>query len=331
MARAGLAAAVGALAVGAIVFAATRERGSGSARGAGNWVSLKDSPYDRSEVGAARIGDRIYVVGGFKPGGGTSGSMAAYDISRDDWRKLAPLPKGVNHPGVASLRGKLYVLGGQVGGQAPQDRTDRFWRYSPAADAWARLPDAPTKRGALGLVAHGHEIFAIGGYRTGDETLQKLEVYDLKTKRWRSRKPMPTGRNHLAAVWAAGELWAFGGRRPDGTNLDVVESYDPGSNTWHARPGLEVPRSGIAAVRALGSIVVFGGEELGEGDLTIEEVERLKLDDIAGGWELIDEMTTPRHGLGGATKDGIVYALNGGPQPALFTSRTNEALDLTAP
>ena len=323
-----IAAAVLVLATTAIVLAATKDDEPRTARGAGNWVSLADSPLNRSEVGAARIGDKIYVVGGFRPTGGTAGGMAAYDISDDSWRRRATLPGAVNHPGVTSLHGKLYVLGGQVGGNAPQARTDLFWRYSPKQNKWRRLHKAPTKRGALGLVGHGRKIYAIGGYGTGGENLRKLEVYDLGTKKWRTKQSMPTGRNHLAAVWANGELWAIGGRQDGGINLDDVESYDPGSNSWKPRPALEVPRSGIAAAVAEGTIVAFGGEELDEGDQTIEQVEQLDLGEIGAGWNLIEEMTTPRHGLGGAAKNGVVYALLGGPAPALTTSRTTEGLDL---
>src|SRR5690606_26429199 len=108
---------------------APSDEGPEPRRSAG-WIALKPSPLQRSEVGAARIGNRIYVVGGFRSTGGTGGELVSYNIAQNRWRKHRPLPRGVNHPGVASLRGKLYVLGGQLG-PAPQRKVSAFWRYAP--------------------------------------------------------------------------------------------------------------------------------------------------------------------------------------------------------
>lgn len=325
LARVLIAGVAASLAGGAIVFAATSGGGNPAPRAGAGWVALEPSPLQRSEVGAARIRDRIYVVGGFLRNGGTTGRMVAYDISAGRWLKRRPLPRGVNHPGVAALRGKLYVLGGQRG-RSPQRRVRDFWRYAPKRNRWKRLPAPPAPRGALALVGHGRKLYAVGGYSNSNQQLRSLLVYDIRRKRWRKRAPMPTGRNHLAAVWAAGEVWAIGGRRPGGQNLAVVERYDPATNTWQPGPPLNVPRSGIAATRVPGSIVVFGGEELAEGDSTIPEVERLDLSDVDAGWSFLDDMVTPRHGLGGAAHKGVVYALEGGPQTALTYSNANEAL-----
>ena len=64
-----------------------------------SWAALRPSQLARTEVGAARVGDRIYVVGGFISTGGTTGKLERYDISADRWRRLRSLPIAVNHPG----------------------------------------------------------------------------------------------------------------------------------------------------------------------------------------------------------------------------------------
>ena len=38
--------------------------------------------------------------------------MEAYDISKDFWGKIAPLPMPLHHTGAASVGGKVYVIGG---------------------------------------------------------------------------------------------------------------------------------------------------------------------------------------------------------------------------
>ena len=74
--------------------------GAGKRVAAPGWSKLPSSLLSRTEVGGARIGDRIYVVGGFAPGTGeTTDQVARYDISERSWELAPPLPVAVNHPG----------------------------------------------------------------------------------------------------------------------------------------------------------------------------------------------------------------------------------------
>src|SRR5262245_33565098 len=86
---------------------------TGSSAPASRWSALQPSPLDRTEVGSARIGRFVYVVGGFSaPDGKTTDHVARYDIDSGSWGVLTPMPVGVNHPAVASAGGRLYVFGG---------------------------------------------------------------------------------------------------------------------------------------------------------------------------------------------------------------------------
>ena len=113
---AAIASAVGLLSAAAVVVAATGP-GGGSDPDAGaaatdRWLPLASSPLSRTEVAAARIGKRIYVVGGFDESGRTTSAVTRYDIARDAWTQVSSMPIGVNHPTATSYRGKLYVHGG---------------------------------------------------------------------------------------------------------------------------------------------------------------------------------------------------------------------------
>ena len=116
----------------------------------------------RSEVGAARIGDRIYVVGGYKaPGGATTGALESYDISSGSWTRRRSLPIAVNHPAVTSAGGRLYVNGGfQAAGQ--QQASARLYRYAPETNRWRRLPDSPIARAAHALQPIRGKLYAAG-------------------------------------------------------------------------------------------------------------------------------------------------------------------------
>ena len=327
--RAGLAALVALAGTAAIVYAATRgAEEDPPARATGSWGSLAPSPLARTEVGAARVGDRIYVVGGFISSGGSTGRMARYDISANRWKELGPLPIAVNHPGVTSHAGRVYLLGGNLPPQGGRERkSDRLYRYSPRRDRWTRLADAPTERAALAFVAMGDRLYAAGGYSETNQQLRRLEVYDLERDRWRPGPRMPTGRNHVGAAALDGRLVVTGGRPgPVTGSQTTVESYDPQRRRWRTLAPLSTARSGHAAVVAGGRLVVLGGEELGPGGATIEQVE--SYDRRADAWTSLPDMVTPRHGLGAAAKGSRLYALEGGPRPGLAFSRALEYLDL---
>src|SRR5207247_1875845 len=44
------------------------------------------------------------------------------------------------------------------------------------------------------------------------------------------------------------------------------------------------------------------------------------------GWNRLPDLPTPRHGLGVAALDGVVYVIGGGPQPGLHVTGANESL-----
>ena len=299
--------------------------GAGAASG---WSTLSPSPLERTEVGAGRIGDRIYVVGGFVASGESTGRMTRYDVSSAGWSEVERLPIEVNHPGVAAHRGHLYLLGGIRDQGGP---SNRLYRYDPVRDDWKRLPDAPTPRGALGLVGIGGRLYAAGGVTESTGEFRGLEIFDLDRRRWSEGPPMPTGRNHVGATVFKRGILVTGGRTDAGTNLDVVERYyrggDPGRKRWSRMPSLHVPRSGHAAATVDSRPVVLGGEQLSEGSETIAEVE--VFDARARDWLPLPPMPTSRHGLGGVAFGGRIFAAEGGPQPGYSFSNDLEALTIS--
>src|SRR3954464_2237716 len=115
---------------GAVALAATGDGGPGLAGKArsGSWTALRDAPEPRTEVASARIGRSIYLVGGFERNSGTTvGTLERYSIRRNCWRRLSPLPAGVNHPAAVAYRGKLYVHGGYRARRSLASATARLW------------------------------------------------------------------------------------------------------------------------------------------------------------------------------------------------------------
>jgi hypothetical protein len=84
---------------------------------------------------------------------------------------------------------------------------------------------------------------------------------------------------------------------------------------------MPLARSSFQAVAAGGRIVVVGGE--GPGG-TFGEVDALTPE--TGRWRRLADLPIPRHGLGLVADGPLVFAIEGGPQAGLTTSRAVDRL-----
>jgi N-acetylneuraminic acid mutarotase len=287
------------------------------------WTPLSHGLIARTEVGAARIGRYVYVVGGFEQRTGTSTrSVERYDIAHDHWSRAAAMPVGLNHAGAAAYHGRLYVFGGYARAQDDQvGASGALYRFDPSTKAWSKLRSAPTPRAAMALGVIADHLYVAGGANARDGALKSLEIYDFKTRRWSSGPPMRVAREHLAGAVQGGRFYVLAGRAAGRGNFTVVERYDPVRRRWDRLADMRKARGGIAAATVGKRIVVFGGEEAAG---TIREVEAL--DTTSGKWSSLPAMRTPRHGLGGVSMGHRVYAIEGGPMPGLHYSKAIELL-----
>jgi hypothetical protein len=282
-------------------------------------------PEARTEVGAARLGDRIVVLGGLRAEGTATDRVDVYDLATETWSEGPALPKALHHPGVTTFRGRIVVAGGYVTDGGQWLETAGVWSLGDDLDAgWREEPSLHTARGALGLAATGDRMLAFGGTAAG-QVLTSVELFVTGADAWRTFPPLRQPREHLAATGAGGRIYAVGGRVGGlETNLASVESIDPNAFApeWRDEPDLIEARGGIAAATIDRRPCVAGGEE---PTGTIATVECLD----GGRWRVVATLTEPRHGLGVvAGDDGRLHVLAGGPQPGLFVSTAHEVLTL---
>jgi Kelch motif len=281
------------------------------------WRRLAEAPSPRTEVAAAAVGDRIWVLGGYGPDGATLATAEVYDTSTGTWARGPDLPVAVNHAMAATLDGVLYVAGGNDGDR-PSTQLARL-----DGDRWRALAPLPQGRSAGGLVALDGRLYLVGGVVEGglaDDT----QVYDPAADRWSPAPGLPTPREHLGAAATGGRLYVVGGRVGGvGNNLAAAEVFDPAGGRWSAVAPLPTPRGGLAATATAGGLVVAVG---GEAAATFPEAEAF--DPASGRWRSLPPLPTPRHGLGVVAVGDVVYVLAGGPRPGLHTSAANEAIDL---
>ena len=280
---------------------------------AGVWSRLADMPTPRSEVAAARVHGKIYVIGGFGAG---ATANEVYDIETNTWSVMAPVPEGVDHAAAVIIAEQVHLIGGFNGRWAPQSHV---WAYDPESDTWSHRADLPTARGALGAAVIEGNIYAVGGVGTNGN-VGTLEVYDPERDAWETLTPMPTPRDHIAVAAAGGKLYVAGGRLGSfARNLPNHDVYDPTSGTWQAAADLPTPRSGNSAASINAQTYVFGGEAVAG---TFDENERFT--PLTGVWESLPPLPTARHGLAAVAVGNRIYVLAGGQTPGGSASGLNE-------
>src|SRR5829696_8175234 len=196
------------------------------------WRRLAPVPTERTEVAAAAVGRRIWVLGGYAPDGATLATAEVYDTVTDSWSRGPDLPVAVNHAMAATLDGVLYVAGGTSGQLARLD-----------GDRWRRLAPLPRGRQAGGLVALDGRLYLVGGVVEGG-LASDTQVYDPAADRWTAAPGLPTPREHLGAAAAGGRVYVVGGRTGGiGSNLAAAEAFDPAAGRWSAVAPLPTARA----------------------------------------------------------------------------------------
>jgi N-acetylneuraminic acid mutarotase len=278
----------------------------------------------RQEHGVAALDGDVYVVGGIRPDG--SGSMTTvpdvevYDPTRNSWEQAAPLPVAMNHPNLAVVGGRLYVLGGLSGGASWEALRDSFV-YDPAADRWRELPPVPrgTERGSSAIGVRGSTVYLAGGMRTLtpgpgglQDTVDLVQSYDVVTGRWRTLPSLPEARDHVGGAVVGNVLYVVGGRDRGQVNVrDSVFALNLSTHRWSTRAPMPTARGGIATAVVGSTIYTFGGE--GNTDDSTSVFDQVEAYDTSRNrWTALAPMPVPRHGTAATSIDGTVYIPGGG-------------------
>lgn len=293
------------------------------------WLDGSPLSFDRQNLPAVTMDDRIYLPGGLgRPFGGrvTLRDVAVYDPEANAWRPGTPMPQPRHSAGAAVASGRLYVVGGFTRmGKASGD----VFVYDATTDAWSDGVPVPTAGGAGAVVAVGGFVYAVGGYDPDSGSLDRNERFDPASGAWQSRARMPTPRNRFAAAVADGKIYTFGGTqdsvdgRPGDVTLAVVEVYEPDQNRWYDGGRMPMPLRGAAAVTQGLYVYLFGGVRTDTaGDLP-EQIWRY--DPGTDEWEPVPTgMPTPRHGMAAVVHEGRIFLIGGESGAGYNPSRLNE-------
>ena len=284
----------------------------------GVWERLADYPLEVFEVSATALDGKVYSVCGLTASGATN-RMFVYDPRSDQWSEAAPapLPNGGDHCNLATVGGRIYLLGALVRGQGGALADGGTYEYDAVTNTWVQVGQMPTARAASGVSAIGTKIYVMGGI-SGNTNYAANEVFDTETKQWSKLPDMPAARDHLASQVVRGRIYALGGRPGRGQSTTANDEFDPVTTTWRQRAAMPVRGDGMGSAEMQDRIILAG---VGDGFR-----ETLEYDALNDTWRTLAPMIAPRNGWygNGAVIDGRLFLPAGGPDPGSSYSRTHD-------
>src|SRR4051812_48438022 len=145
--------------------------------------------------------------------------------SPGQWATKAPLPSPRNETALAAAGGKIYELGGSVGGVAQPFNEE----YDPATDRWRSRAAMPRGLDHLGVAVIGGTIYTIGGFQRSvhADAVRSAFAYDPGSDAWRALPEMKGPRGSVGVTVLDGKIHAIGGRNVEGQVVATHEVFDP--------------------------------------------------------------------------------------------------------
>jgi hypothetical protein len=158
-----------------------------------------------------RIGDQVFVLGGFSPKG-SSTDVSSFSLKRKRWSKLPSMQVGKGFFGSALIGDTIYAVGKAI---------ERYRLGDPTWKVIRRDPSIPASH--LSAAAIGKHLYILGPqflqFDTSSGKLKKLAPY-----------PGFNAKDHFQVFFAAGEtLHVIGGI--------TGQTFEPTANHWTWRSG----------------------------------------------------------------------------------------------
>ena len=204
---------------------------------------------------AAAIGNRIYVIGGFKTVTNVPTSeVLVYDVGTQTWGTAPPLPAPRGGHAAAVLDGKIHVIGGGNSRSTLADHSE----YDPATDKWTERAPLSRSKGSPAAVVFNDRLYSLGG-RSGPSDFGDIEIYDPESNRW-TPGPSIEPRGTAGAAAYCGTIYIFGGEsQAKKTTLDEVLKLDADRNAWQRAAPMPAARNYARAIPFRGSVYLVGG------------------------------------------------------------------------
>ncbi|RKX68907.1 hypothetical protein DRP43_04990, partial [candidate division TA06 bacterium] len=263
------------------------------------WVTKTYRPITGMTPGADTIDGIIYCMGGYR--GVYVSENDAYNPATDTWTTKAPIPIGIYGFAMATVNGKIYI----IGGRGDNGHTDSTRIYDSVTDTWTVGASMPTIRENCKAAVVNGKIYVIGGDINYSSVFSNNEMYDPIADTWTIKTPMPTGRFGPAIAVVDDKIYVIGGAMGNTSYTNKNEIYDPTTDIWATGDTISKSKRNCSAGVVDGKIYVIGGwngSNLSDNDM---------YNPITDTWTPKTSMHIARNGLATAVVNNKIYAIGG--------------------
>ncbi len=251
----------------------------------------------RSEAAAARIGSKVYVIGGGETGAEQTAEV--HDIATGEKSFIAP-PTSPRRSAVAVAGSddRIYVFGGSGAAWTTGEV------YDPATDVWQSFALPTPRVYSSAFTAPSGLIYLIGGF--GNASVQAL---DPATMTWSTKSSPPSNVYNAGGCVSGDKYYLFGGFTGS-YGSSALQIYDVPSDTWSAGPGLpgewrspQVQKCSDGLVYVFGQGLTWGGNP--------NAAQCWSFDPDTGEYAPREQPMSAAYGAVSASWDGTLYLIGG--------------------
>ena len=217
-----------------------------------NWKRCKDIPRGMSVYGQpVALNGKLYVRGWSR---GTW-TVLEYTPGHNKWTDLPPPP--VNYFTIATLRGKLLVVGGKD--KSTDKKTNKILTFNEHSQQWIQShPAMPTALTFPAVIAYQDHLIVAGEDNSEDDTIPHVNILDTTSNKWKTAQPLPST-DHYYTVLIEDTLYLVG------QNTQTVRAHVPTlisgatSGVWETLPN--APYYNSSPVTIGNTLLTVGGSD----------------------------------------------------------------------
>jgi N-acetylneuraminic acid mutarotase len=233
------------------------------------WTRLADMPMAMTSGGVGQVGDKIYLVAGWRNTSGsddswiTVDSIQEYDIARDTFIFKQKAPYRMASMISCMMHDEMYLFGG-IGIPGELTYPYKARTYDPVSGQWdTTLPDMqyPHLLHGTAEVLKG-DIYVIGGHgATPDFIIARSEKFN--GQEWTPIAEMPVPSVNHTSVVHDNKILVFGGdslwTRQKSNSMDLIQEYDPLTDSWKLMEPMPFRRNSMGGGKVENSVYLIGG------------------------------------------------------------------------
>ena len=180
------------------------------------WTEKTPMLTAREDMGAAVIGNKIYVFGGVVQGHVLTNNLEVYNTVTDTWRNISnsQRPRALGDF-ACGWDGRMYFVSGtntMNGYPYVLKPTQSLLSYDPLIDVWLELPEIPIGRCYGEVVAYDSKLYIVSGATSSIyNSIPNVQIYDIAENQWCKTEPLPYSARGISLAIMGSSIYASGG------------------------------------------------------------------------------------------------------------------------